>query len=40
MSPDGELLAETTADKPSATVDIDIDEANRAKQTYPRNLVV
>jgi N-carbamoylputrescine amidase len=39
VSPDGEVLAETTADDPWLTAEIDPDEANRAKRTYPRNVV-
>ena len=39
VSPDGEVLAETTADEPWLTVNIDPDEADRAKSTYPRNVV-
>jgi predicted amidohydrolase len=40
ISPDGELLAETTAEKPWVTVEIDTDQADQAKRTYPRNLAV
>jgi N-carbamoylputrescine amidase len=40
VSPDGETLAETTAQRPCVTVEIDPKDADRAKQTYPRNLVV
>jgi N-carbamoylputrescine amidase len=38
VSPEGEILGETSADMPFLTVDIDLDEAVRAKSTYPRNL--
>jgi N-carbamoylputrescine amidase len=38
VSPEGEILGETSADMPSLTVDIDLEEAVRAKSTYPRNL--
>jgi N-carbamoylputrescine amidase len=38
VSPEGDVLAETTADAPIATVTIDLQEAMAAKQTYPRNL--
>jgi N-carbamoylputrescine amidase len=38
VSPEGDILAETTADAPIATVTIDLREATKAKQTYPRNL--
>jgi N-carbamoylputrescine amidase len=40
VSPEGEILGETSADRPYLTVEIDLEEANRAKHTYPRNLVV
>lgn len=38
VSPEGDILAETTADAPIASVTIDLREATTAKQTYPRNL--
>jgi N-carbamoylputrescine amidase len=38
VSLEGEILAETTADSPFATIEIDLRQANAAKQTYPRNL--
>ena len=38
ISPEGEVLAETTADRPVATVTIDIADVTTAKQMYPRNL--
>jgi len=40
VSPEGELLGETSADTPFVTVEIALEEATRAKHTYPRNLVV
>jgi len=40
VSPEGEILGETSADIPSLTVEIDLEEATRAKSTYPRNLPV
>ena len=40
ISPEGEILAETGADSPFLTVEIDLAEANRAKRTYPRNLMI
>ena len=40
VSPEGEILAETSADTPFLTVEIDLEEATRAKSTYPRNLAV
>jgi len=38
VSPEGEILGETSADVPYLTVEIDLEEANRAKSSYPRNL--
>jgi N-carbamoylputrescine amidase len=38
ISPEGEQLAETTAEVPFASVDIDLTQSEQAKQTYPRNL--
>jgi N-carbamoylputrescine amidase len=38
VSPEGDILAETTADAPIATVTLDLGDAAAAKQTYPRNL--
>jgi predicted amidohydrolase len=40
VSPEGEVLGETDLDSPSVTVEIDLEEANRAKRTYPRNLII
>jgi N-carbamoylputrescine amidase len=40
ISPEGEILAETTADEPFQTMEIDLAEADSAKHTYPRNLLV
>ena len=40
VSPEGEILGETSADMPFLTVEIDLEEATRAKSTYPRNLTV
>lgn len=36
VHPDGEVLACTSADVPFVTVEIDLTQADRAKQTYPR----
>jgi N-carbamoylputrescine amidase len=36
ISPDGVVLATTSVDKPFVTLDIDLNDANAAKQTYPR----
>ena len=38
ISPDGKVLASTYHSRPFVTVEIDIDEAEKAKQTYPRNI--
>jgi N-carbamoylputrescine amidase len=38
VSPEGDILAETTADAPIASATIDLSEVTSAKQTYPRNL--
>jgi N-carbamoylputrescine amidase len=40
VSPEGELLGETTAESPFVTVEVELAAADRAKQTYPRNLPV
>jgi N-carbamoylputrescine amidase len=40
ISPEGEILGETSFDSPYVTVQIDLEDAARAKQTYPRNLPV
>ena len=36
ISPEGEVLAETNAESPFVTVEIDLEFARRSKQTYPR----
>ncbi len=38
ISPEGEVLASTSQKRKFVTVDIDIEEAERAKRTYPRTL--
>jgi N-carbamoylputrescine amidase len=38
VSPEGELLAETTADAPFAPVDVDPRQAEAAKHAYPQNV--
>ena len=40
VSPEGEVLAETSAAEPFKTLDVDFSQANAAKGTYPRNLYV
>jgi N-carbamoylputrescine amidase len=40
VSPEGEILAETSAAEPIVAVEVDLADAVRAKQSYPRNLVV
>ena len=39
VSPEGEILGETTTELPFLTVEIDLAAADRAKKTYPRNLL-
>ena len=38
VSPEGEVLAETSAERPIASADIELAEADRTKLSYPRNL--
>lgn len=38
IGPDGEVLASTSRQTPFVTVDIDLAESARAKQTYPRDV--
>jgi N-carbamoylputrescine amidase len=38
VSPEGEMLAETSEAAPFLTMDVALEEAIRAKSTYPRNL--
>jgi len=38
ISPEGEVIAETSRDEPFLTVSINLKEAELAKQTYPRNI--
>jgi len=40
VSPEGEILLETTEDSPFLTADIDLTAVDRARNTYPRNLVI
>ena len=40
VSPEGEILLETSAASPFLTADIDLTAADRAKQTYPRNIPI
>jgi len=40
VSPEGEILLETSADSPFLTAEVDFTAVDRARQTYPRNLVV
>lgn len=40
VSPEGEMLGETSEDTPFLTVEISLEESVRAKATYPRNLPV
>jgi N-carbamoylputrescine amidase len=38
LSPEADFVAETSADEPFVTAEIDLDVAERAKATYPRDL--
>jgi hypothetical protein len=40
VSPEGEMLAETSAETPFVRVEVDLADADRAKRSYPRNLAV
>ena len=40
VTPEGEILLETTADSPFLTAQIDLAAVDRARKTYPRNLVI
>ncbi len=40
VSPEGEILLETTEAAPFLTAEVDLDAADRAKQSYPRNLPI
>ncbi len=40
VSPEGEILLETSEDSPFLSAEIDLTDADRAKQTYPRNIPV
>jgi len=39
ISPDGVPLATTSYDRPFASADVDLEAADQAKQTYPRNVI-
>jgi N-carbamoylputrescine amidase len=40
VTPEGEILLETSADSPFLTADVDLSAVDRARETYPRNLVI
>jgi len=40
VDPEGEILVETSADSPCLTADVDLEAVRRARQTYPRNLII
>jgi N-carbamoylputrescine amidase len=40
VSPEGEIMLETSAASPFLTADVDLSAAERAKQTYPRNIPI
>jgi hypothetical protein len=39
ISPDGELLCQTSSDAPFGTVDLDLRFAESTQSTYPRNVL-
>lgn len=39
VGPNGDVLGLTSAERPLVTVDIDLEDADRAKQTYPRDML-
>lgn len=40
VSPEGEILLETSADSPFLTADVDFAAVAAARETYPRNLII
>ena len=40
VSPDGEIMLETSADEPFLTAEIDLSAVVRARRTYPRNVKI
>jgi N-carbamoylputrescine amidase len=40
ISPEGELLGQTSKARPFVTVDIDLSEADSAQKTYPRDALL
>ena len=40
VSPEGEILLETSVESPFLTAEVDFIAVDRARQTYPRNLVI
>ena len=40
VSPEGEIMLETSAAEPFLTAEIDLSAVERARQTYPRNLTI
>ena len=36
ISPEGDVMAKTTTDSPFATVEVDLEFAQKSKRTYPR----
>ncbi len=40
VSPEGEILVETSGASPFVTADVDLGAAGRAKHTYPRNIPI
>ena len=40
VTPEGEIVLETSADSPFLIAEVDLTAVDRARQTYPRNLVI
>jgi len=40
VSPEGEILVETSADSPFQTAEVDFSAVDQARLTYPRNLII
>lgn len=40
VSPEGEIMLETSADEPFLTAEIDVSAVQRARRSYPRNLAI
>jgi len=40
VSPEGEILLETSAEEPFLSAEVDLSAVERARETYPRNLKI